>query len=150
MNKLQDLFIVLQNAKRNIQTIHWHVTGLNFDVYHKEITDGLIDTISEDVDGVAEYLIRYGHAIPTSVEEVTLAIKYELPSYPSEFINERTAAFKIDDCLKYIFEAIREALDEAEKCDGECRDIVNYLEGLLDNYSKEYKFFSKARLKEID
>lgn len=142
---LTNLYVLLQTERRSMQTLHWYVRGLQFDCYHNVITSDLIDTLSEDVDDVAEYMLRYDITIPTPVEELAIAMKQKFPTYKSEEINEEVVAARIEVITGLIFKTVsdlRNIIDEKDN-----RDLVIYLESLIEKYSKEYKFFAKSRLK---
>lgn len=143
--KLSNLYVLLQTCRRSMQTLHWYVRGLQFDYYHNVVTSDLIDSISTDVDDVAEYMLRYFVVIPTPIEELAISTKEKYPTYKSEEVDVETVAERIEAITGRIFEdvcSLRNSIDDTKY-----RDLSVFVDSLVDKYSKEYRFFAKSRLK---
>lgn len=60
---LLDILKVANFLKNDLQFVHWNITGDKFYEMHK-FTDGLIETISKDIDYLAEAARQFGEFIP--------------------------------------------------------------------------------------
>lgn len=149
--ELKELFSVLVLYRMNMENLHWNCKGLDFDTTHKAVTTEYYEKINEDIDVVAEMLIRLG-TNPMNYKEVFDYIESADNDYmiieSSEYY-ERPEVFK--DCY-VMLEDICKCLVAALDC--ECMQntrnsgIKSTLESLLDSYDIQARYISTRRLGE--
>lgn len=146
---LRNLLAILIIERSNFQVLHWKVKGHHFDNMHNSVTNDYYETVSTDIDDVAEMCMRLG-LNPLNYTDAYRVAKSTYPdilvvSAESDYTRDQTVS-TIDVILKTILQAIEAVLysDEIQNVRTNV-GIKAYLEGLYDRYDKECRFLNERR-----
>ena len=146
---LRNLLAILIIERSNFQVLHWKVKGHHFDNMHAKVTNDYYETISTDIDDVAEMCMRLG-LNPLSYTDAYRIAKTTHPnilivSAESDYSRDQTISM-IDAILKTILQVIEGVLYSDEIQNERTNvGIKACLEGLYDKYDKEYRFLNERR-----
>ena len=146
MENLLKLQAILTVHADNFRILHWKACGKNFDSAHK-IAGDYYDMVSDDVDNIAEILLRYD----VNPLNIFNCIKVAVKSGTNVSIPPQNDYTK-EEVIKYsglilteILNVIAEALEEAQN--PVSVGVKAYLESLYDKYDKESRYLNKRRSK---
>jgi len=139
------LFIYYQN---NFHMLHWKSKGKGFDTAHKQITSDYYETLADDIDDIAEVLLR-NDINPPSYKEV-LEILEESDIEVITIDNEKN--YDIEDIIKLsqkmledLFKVLIEVHEIPEMKEVKNIGVLSFYENLIDKYDKECRYLNKRR-----
>lgn len=142
------LFSMLQLHKENFKMLHWKVCGHHFDNMHNNVTSKYYDMMADDVDVVAENLMRQGINPVNIIKAISIATKLQDAVFVNANIDySRDDVISITDRIFYqLLRQIEVILNTAEIKDNiQNVGIKAYYESLHDKYDLEYRFLNKRR-----
>ena len=146
MQSIQKLQAILTVHADNFRILHWKSCGENFECAH-QISGNYYDMLSDDVDDIAEIMLRYDinplnifQCIKLSINSGTNVSVSASEDYDIKAVTEKTSLIFTE-----ILKIIREVLEEAQ--DPSSIGVKAYLESLYDKYDKELRYLNKRRMK---
>ena len=140
---LRSLFILLTVSESNFRMLHWMAEGRKFREMHSD-ADSFRSMVSEDIDAVAEMILRDSDEIPSlrvisNNLQAIIDTKGELIEY------EKYLAYS-----KRIFAGILDAIEACLKTDEIANNIKNVgikatLESMYDKYDLQARYLIKRR-----
>ncbi len=136
--------------RSNFQTLHWKIKGDDFDNMHANVTNGYYETVSDDIDDVAEILLRRSENPVNVITACRMVIDKAGKDVLYSTENDYTRNEVIEYCAKslsLILTEIEESLESDEiKSNIKNVGIKSYLEALYDKYDKELYFLNRRRM----
>lgn len=132
----------------NFHMLHWKSKGKGFDTAHKDITDQYYNMTFEDIDVLAEFMLRQNINPPSYKEILEILEESDI----KVITIDKDENYDIDDVVKYsqkMLEDIVESLIKVCKSD-EIQQDVNIgiraeLESMLNKYDLECRYLNKRR-----
>lgn len=146
---MKELLAVLIIERSNFQILHWKVKGQGFDRVHARVTNDYYETISTDIDDIAELGMRL-NINPVNYLDTYRVAKAACPDIEildaEKFYSGDEVFSKIDTILSTILDCTKKVLQESEiQYIIENVGIKSFLEGFYDKYDKEYRFLNNRR-----
>lgn len=147
--ELNELFAVLVLYRMNFENLHWNSKGLGFDDAHKNISTEYYEKVNDDVDVVAEMLVRLG-VNPMNYREV---FEYITNSSNDYMIVESNTLYSKKDVISMsqilltnISNAIVAVLDSDYMQETINAGMKSTLETLLDYYDLQARYINSRKL----
>ena len=131
----------------NIKMLHWNCKGDEFGCMHDELTNDLYDKMTDDVDRVAEMMIRLSLRPLNLYEVVEIGEENDTPVVNSNYLYEKEEVYKyIQKMLIVIMKNIEETLELDVIQDIKNTGIRSDLEAMHNEYDIERRFKNARRL----
>jgi DNA-binding ferritin-like protein len=132
----------------NVHTIHLNYVGPQFDTMHKIVTQEYYEALDEDYDSLAEWARCYDVFVPNKNES---AIRIKFQSIEAGPFNYETAAKTMQENFEVLveqFKVLYNALNSVTDC-ATSIGVANWLQGRIEYWSKELRFFNANRIGDI-
>lgn len=147
--KLNILLTKLTVFGENIRMLHWNAKGDEFGYVHDTLTNDLYEKLSDDVDRVAEIMIRLS-CRPLNILEIVQVQQKNIEDIfivNSNYLYDKDSVYKnIQKMLKSIMETIEEILELEVIQDVKNTGIRSDLEAMHNEYDIERRFKNARRL----
>ena len=131
----------------NIKMLHWNCKGDEFGYMHDELTNDLYEKMTDDVDRVAEMMIRLSLRPLNLYEVVQIGEENDIPVVNSNYLYEKEEVYKhIQKMLIVIMRNIEETLELDVIQDMKNTGIRSDLEAMHNEYDIERRFKNARRL----
>ena len=140
---LRSLFILLTVSESNFRMLHWMAEGRKFREMHSD-ADSFRSMVSEDIDAVAEMILRDSDEIP-SLRVISNNLQAIIDTRGELIEYEKYIAY-----CKRIFAGILDAIEACLKTDEIANNIKNVgikaaLESMYDKYDLQARYLIKRR-----
>lgn len=145
MKSLQKLQALLTTHADNFRILHWKACGHNFDSAHK-IAENYYEMLSNDIDDVAEIMIRYDINPLNMISCVKLSLEYNTIKdtvKPSNNYDKYDIVEISDSILEELCSIIKDTIQDFQ--DEDSIGVKSYLESLFEKYDKEYRYINRRR-----
>ena len=147
--ELNELFAVLVLYRMNFENLHWNSKGLGFDDAHKNISTEYYEKVNDDVDVVAEMLVRLG-VNPMNYKEVFDCITNSSNDYmivaSNTLYSKKDVISMSQTLLTNICTAIVAVLDSDYMQETINAGMKSTLETLLDYYDLQARYINSRKL----
>ena len=123
-----------------IHGFHWNVKGEDFYEYHK-LFDEIVDDIYENIDPIAENILKLGGEAPFSMSELIKLSKLKETELPSKSSHELASKFYTmnEEYIEHIKDYFKVANKEDEQ------GIANFIAERIDQHQK-WSWFLKSSI----
>lgn len=143
-SSLNRLLLTLMISEANFRMLHWMCSGDKFEQMHTN-SDSYRDMTCEDIDAVAEMILRVTNNIPT-IKSVS--------NYPNAIIDTHGNLINFDTWCSYtekIFNGILDSISDCLKEESIANDVTNVgikasLESMYDKYDLQARYLIKRRM----
>ena len=147
----KNVFVRLQTNltifANNVKMLHWNCKGNEFGAVHDGLTNELYDKMTDDVDRVAEMMIRLSLRPLNLYEVVEIGEENDTPVVNSNYLYEKEEVYKyIQKMLIVIMKNIEETLELDAIQDIKNTGIRSDLEAMHNEYDIERRFKNARRL----
>lgn len=147
----KNVFVRLQTNltifANNVKMLHWNCKGNEFGAVHDGLTNDLYDKMTDDIDRVAEMMIRLSIRPLNLYEVVQIGEENDIPVVSSNYLYQKEDVYKyIQKMLIEIIGNIEEALQVDMIQDVKNTGIRSDLEAMHNEYDIERRFKNARRM----